>query len=416
MFRLRRYRVFLVFTAIVIGSLYYLATTRHLESTGASVQGLKNLSLKEKVTTQQAPTINNHFFEDKQDASISSTTISLPPTLPAYSSPPGEQLSPSTKIVGVDENSKQNPTQLDKQPVKDRLAKSADLNRVPYDDLWSHESEEPATPSLSPEPDEDPLELSRNEKFEKHAATPTSQGLHLASADYSKYVKPNKPAATTMNLSSKSILEPYGEVRSDGVTDVPKSTIHWKQQAGHFPVPSQSIISLPSGKPSAIPKIQHVFSDESANDRINRLQKLEDVKAAFLASWNGYKNKAWTQDELTPVSGSYRNPFCGWAATLVDSLDTLLIMGLKEEFEEATNAVKNIDFTISNRPDLPLFEVVIRYLGGLIAAYDLSSGTYRVLLEKAEELAEVLMGAFDTPNRMPMTEYFWKPYVCLAIL
>lgn len=416
MFRLRRYRVFLVFTAIVIGSLYYLATTRHFESTGASVQGLKNLSLKEKVTTQQPPNINNKFFEDKQDASIPSTTISLPPTIPAHRSPPGEQLTPSTDIVGVDENSKQNPMQPDKQPVKDRLAKSADLNRVPYDDLESHESEEPATPSLSPEPDEARLELSRNEKFEKHAATPTSQGLHLASADYSKYVKPDKPAATTMNLSSKSILEPYGEVRSDDVTDVPKSTIHWKQQAEHFSIPSQSIISLSSGKPSAIPKIQHAFSDESANDRINRLQKLEDVKAAFLASWNGYKNKAWTQDELTPVSGSYRNPFCGWAATLVDSLDTLWIMGLKEEFEEATNAVKNIDFTTSNRPDLPLFEVVIRYLGGLIAAYDLSSGTYRVLLEKAEELAEVLMGAFDTPNRMPMTEYFWKPYVCLAIL
>lgn len=416
MFRLRRYRVFLVFTAILIGSLYYLATTRHLESTGASVQGLKNLSPKEKVTTLQPPTISNHFFNDKPDASISSTTISLPPTIPASRSPPREQLSPSPEIVGVDENSKQNSMQPDKQPVKDRLAQSVDLNRVPYDDLESHESEELATPSLSPEPDEAPLELSRNEKFEKHAAAPTSQGLHLASAEYSKYIKPAKPAATTMKFPSKSVLEPYGEVRSVGVTDVPKSTIHWKQQTEHFPVPSQSIISLPSGKPSAIPKIQHAFSDESANDRISRLQKLEDVKAAFLASWNGYKNKAWTQDELTPVSGSYRNPFCGWAATLVDSLDTLWIMGLKEEFEEATNAVKNIDFTISNRPDLPLFEVVIRYLGGLIAAYDLSSGTYRVLLEKAEELAEVLMGAFDTPNRMPITEYFWKPYVCLAIL
>lgn len=416
MFRLRRYRVFLVFTTIVIGSLYYLTTTQHFESAGASVQGLKNLSLKEKVTTQQPPRINGHFLEDKQDASTSSTTISIPPTVPPYRYPPKEQLSPSTKTVTVNEYSKQEPMQLDKQPAKDRLANSAQLNRVLDDDLESHESEEPATPSLGPESDEAPLELSRNERLEKHAATPTSQGLDLASAGYSKYVKPDKPAATTMSPSLKSVLELDGEVRADGVTDVPESTIHWEQQAEHFPVPSRSIISLPSGSPIAMPKIQHTFSDESANDRINRLQKLEDVKTAFLASWNGYKNKAWTQDELTPVSGSYRNPFCGWAATLVDSLDTLWIMGLKEEFEEATNAVKNIDFTITDRPDLPLFEVVIRYLGGLIAAYDLSSGTYRVLLEKAEELAEVLMGAFDTPNRMPMTEYFWKPYVCLAIL
>lgn len=415
MFRLRRYRLFLGFTAIVIGGLYYLATTRDLESAGASVQGLKNLSLKEKATIQQPPAINDHFLEDKQDAPISSPTIPALPTVPAYHSPT-ERLSPSTKTIAVNENSKQNPLQSDKQSSKDRPAKSAELNRFPDDELENHKSEDPATPSSSPKPKDAPLELSKNKNSGKHAATPTSQGLDLASADYSKYAEPDKPAATTMNLSSESIPEPYGEGRTDGVTDVPKPTIHWKPQVEHFPVPSQSIISLPSGKPSAMPKIQHVFSDESANDRINRLQKLEDVKAAFLASWNGYKDKAWTQDELKPLSGSYRNPFCGWAATLVDSLDTLWIMGLKEEFEEATNAVKNIDFTMSNRPDLPLFEIVIRYLGGLIAAYDLSSGTYRVLLEQAEKLAEVLMGAFDTPNRMPMTEYLWKPYVCLSIL
>lgn len=408
MLRLRRYRVFLGFTAIVIGGLYYLATTRDLESAGASVHGLKTLSLKEKVATQQ-PTINNLFLKDKQDAQISSTTI------PAYHSPVAEQHHPSTETVAVNENSKQNPLQPDKQPFKDRPAKSAELNRLLDDDLEDHKSEKPATPSPSPAPHAGLLELSKIENSGKHAATPTSQGLVLASADYLEFAKPDKPAATTTNLSPKS-FEPYGEGRSHGVTDVPKPPIHWKPQVEHFPVPSQSIISLPSGKPSEIPKIQHVFNDESANDRINRLQKLEDVKAAFLASWNGYKSKAWTQDELTPVSGSYRNPFCGWAATLVDSLDTLWIMGLKEEFEEATNVVKSIDFTISNRPDLPLFEIVIRYLGGLIAAYDLSSGTYRVLLEKAEELAEVLMGAFDTPNRMPVTYYFWKPYVCLLML
>lgn len=415
MFRLRRYRVFLGFTAIVIGGLYYLATTRDLESAGASVQGLKKLSLKEKATTEDPITIHNHFLEDKHDASISSTTIPTS-TIPAYYSPVAEQISSSTKTVAVNENSKQNPLQPDKQPFKDTPVKLAELNRFPNNDLKNHKSEKPATPSPSPEPDDAPVELSKNENSGKHAATPTSQGLDLASADYLKYVKPDTPAVTTKNISSESIPEPHGEGRSDGVKDVPKLSVHWKPQAEHFPVPSQSIIVLPSGKPSAIPKIQHMFSDESANDRINRLQKLEDVKAAFLASWNGYKNKAWTQDELTPLSGSYRNPFCGWAATLVDSLDTLWIMGLKEEFEEATNVVKNIDFTISNRPDLPLFEVVIRYLGGLIAAHDLTSGTYRVLLEKAEELAEVLMGAFDTPNRMPMTEYLWKPYVCLSIL
>ena len=115
------------------------------------------------------------------------------------------------------------------------------------------------------------------------------------------------------------------------------------------------------------------------------------------------------QDELSPMSGKYRNPFNNWGATLVDSLDTLWMMDLQEEFEEAVEAVGKIDFTTSPRNDIPLFETVIRYLGGLVAAYDISGEKHKVLLDKAVELADILMGAFDTPNRMPMTYYLWKP-------
>jgi mannosyl-oligosaccharide alpha-1,2-mannosidase len=94
---------------------------------------------------------------------------------------------------------------------------------------------------------------------------------------------------------------------------------------------------------------------------------------------------------------------------MVDALDTLWIMGLTEEFEDAVKAVGGIDFTTSSRRDIPVFETVIRYLGGLISAYDVSEGRYDILLRKAVELANVLMGAFDTPNRMPQTYYNWRP-------
>ncbi|KAG9731021.1 seven-hairpin glycosidase, partial [Aureobasidium melanogenum] len=83
--------------------------------------------------------------------------------------------------------------------------------------------------------------------------------------------------------------------------------------------------------------------------------------------------------------------------------------GLKDEFDDAVKAVGEIDFTTSQRKDIPLFETTIRYLGGMLSAYDLSGGQYKVLLDKAVELAEVLMGAFDTPNRMPVTFYRWMP-------
>lgn len=187
------------------------------------------------------------------------------------------------------------------------------------------------------------------------------------------------------------------------------STIHWEKQTEHFPVPTGEIIQLPSGRPLSIPKIQHVFKDETTDAKITREKRQLKVKEEFQRAWNGYKKHAWLHDELSPVSGKFRDPFCGWAATLVDTLDTLWIMGLKSEFEEAARAVDLIDFTTSPRSDIPLFETTIRYLGGLLAAYDVSDGQYKNLLTKAVELAEILMGAFDTPNRMPVLYYRWRP-------
>lgn len=114
-------------------------------------------------------------------------------------------------------------------------------------------------------------------------------------------------------------------------------------------------------------------------------------------------------DEVKPLSKEFEDPFNGWGATLVDSIDTLWIMQLKDEFSEALDLIKNIDFKTSLRADIPMFETTIRYLGGLLGAYDISGHRYSVLLEKAEELAEVLIGAFDTPNRMPHLYYRWAP-------
>ncbi|KAF1843812.1 glycoside hydrolase family 47 protein [Cucurbitaria berberidis CBS 394.84] len=186
--------------------------------------------------------------------------------------------------------------------------------------------------------------------------------------------------------------------------------IHWTKLPEHFPVPSKSLIKLPSGKPKPMPKIQFKFKPEDAATKADRLSKLDSIRGVFKKSWSGYRKHAWLHDELRPVSGNYRDPFANWGATLVDALDTLWIMGLKDEFEEAAKAVDSIDFsTTASRADIPLFETTIRYLGGLVAAYDLSGKKYKNLLDKAVELAEILISAFDTPNRMPETYYYWRP-------
>ncbi|KAK1590201.1 family 47 glycosyl hydrolase [Colletotrichum navitas] len=191
------------------------------------------------------------------------------------------------------------------------------------------------------------------------------------------------------------------------------SQIHWHKVSEHFPVPTDEIIRLPTGKPKDIPKVQYAFKPESDSAKEKRESRLALIKAEMERSWAGYRKFAWMHDELSPVSGRFRDPFCGWAATLVDGLDTLWIMGMKEEFDAAAKAVKDIDFTYSpTRRDIPVFETIIRYLGGLLAAYDVSGGKegdYKLLLDKAVELAEILMGVFDTPNRMPILYYNWQP-------
>ncbi|CAG7959801.1 unnamed protein product, partial [Penicillium nalgiovense] len=186
-------------------------------------------------------------------------------------------------------------------------------------------------------------------------------------------------------------------------------TAKWRKFPERFPVPAEEVIKLPKEQPKATPKLQAKFKDESSSDKQERLQRLSVIKAEFTHAWKSYKEIAMGHDEVKPLSKELEDPFNGWGATLVDSIDTLWIMQLKDEFSEALDVIKNIDFKTSLRADIPMFETTIRYLGGLLGAYDISGHRYPVLLEKAEELAEVLIGAFDTPNRMPHLYYRWAP-------
>lgn len=179
---------------------------------------------------------------------------------------------------------------------------------------------------------------------------------------------------------------PPGRLDADYKAILPTTTaIHWTYHPEHFPVPTESIIELPSGTPIKIPKIQYEFKSESAEAKAAREKKRDIIKYQASRAWAGYKKYAWMHDELSPVSGNFKDPFCGWAATLVDSLDTLWIMDMIPEFEEAVEAVRLIDFTTSQRSEIPMFETTIRYLGGLLAAYDISGAKYKVLLDKAGE-------------------------------
>jgi mannosyl-oligosaccharide alpha-1,2-mannosidase len=82
----------------------------------------------------------------------------------------------------------------------------------------------------------------------------------------------------------------------------------------------------------------------------------------------------------------------------------MLIMGFQDEFDEAVQAIEGINYnrTVNSVP-ISVFETIIRHLGGLLSAYELSG--HEILLTKAEELGQVLMPAFDTPYDLP--HHWW---------
>uniref|UniRef100_A0A671REF4 alpha-1,2-Mannosidase n=1 Tax=Sinocyclocheilus anshuiensis TaxID=1608454 RepID=A0A671REF4_9TELE len=118
-------------------------------------------------------------------------------------------------------------------------------------------------------------------------------------------------------------------------------------------------------------------------------------------AWDNYKRYAWGKNELRPLTrnGHTGNMFGGLrGASIVDSLDTLYIMGLMEEYEEAKEWIQN-NLDLNSNGEASLFEVNIRYVGGLLSAYYLTGA--EIFKQKVMELGEKLLPAFNTPTGIP---------------
>ncbi|KAF9584649.1 hypothetical protein BGW38_005735 [Lunasporangiospora selenospora] len=157
------------------------------------------------------------------------------------------------------------------------------------------------------------------------------------------------------------------------------------------------------GARSSLSKIQFDFPPETPTEKVAREERQEAVRVEFLHAWNGYRTHAWGHDEVLPISGRYSDAFNGWGVTLIDSLDTMVIMGLNQEFDEAVQWIKECSSFVRNpRDQYSFFETVIRYLGGLLSAYDLTGEA--ILLTKAQELGGYLMNAFQF-GRFPIASF-----------
>jgi mannosidase alpha-like ER degradation enhancer 2 len=123
------------------------------------------------------------------------------------------------------------------------------------------------------------------------------------------------------------------------------------------------------------------------------------VREEFLHARSAYRQYAWGHDALRPLSREPRDWYGqSLLMTPVDALDTLVLMGLKQQAQETRELIAS---TLSFDRDVEVkhFQTVIRLLGGLLSSYQLT-GDAR-LLELADELGTRLLPAFDSPTGLP---------------
>nr|XP_022323274.1 endoplasmic reticulum mannosyl-oligosaccharide 1,2-alpha-mannosidase-like isoform X3 [Crassostrea virginica] len=129
-------------------------------------------------------------------------------------------------------------------------------------------------------------------------------------------------------------------------------------------------------------------------------EKQKAVQDAFKFAWKYYKQYAWGHDEYHPISKSHSEWF-GVGLTIVDSIDTAIIMGLKDEYLDAREWVDK-SLTFDKDKDVNLFEITIRALGGLLSAYHLTND--EVFKNKAKDLGDRLLPCFKSPSNVPFSD------------
>ncbi|KAI6174465.1 Alpha-1,2-Mannosidase [Aphelenchoides besseyi] len=153
--------------------------------------------------------------------------------------------------------------------------------------------------------------------------------------------------------------------------------------------------------------------------KVNKSKLKTQAHEMFMHAYRGYMSHAFPADELMPIScqprirgitpsrGDVDDSLGNFSLTLVDSLDTLVVVGEYEEFERAVHAVVqrvkfDADFVVS------VFETNIRMVGGHLLSRlvkeklpDRLQWYDDQLLKMAADIADRLLPAFNTTSGLP---------------
>jgi len=143
--------------------------------------------------------------------------------------------------------------------------------------------------------------------------------------------------------------------------------------------------------------IHNGYQLQHTNFSNDQLKVIEEMKH----SWLAYRKYAWGNDHLKPISRTYHNWF-GLGLTAIDSIDTLVLMGLKDYVDEIVDwSTKSLDF--DKDVNVNCFETTIRVLGGLLSAYHLTG--YPVFKEKALDIGDRLYYCYkSSSSKVPFSD------------
>ncbi|XP_060809884.1 ER degradation-enhancing alpha-mannosidase-like protein 3 [Amyelois transitella] len=165
--------------------------------------------------------------------------------------------------------------------------------------------------------------------------------------------------------------------------------------------------------------------EESTASRMTTVERFnlrEEARKMFYHAYDAYMNNAYPADELMPLSckgrwkgitpsrGDMDDTLGNFSLTLVDSLDTLAVMGDFSEFSRAMQLVIK-DVTFDHDIVVSVFETNIRVIGGLLSAHVIATSLQPEvpvlqwyageLLAMAEDLGKRLLPAFNTSTGIP---------------
>ncbi|XP_030640038.1 ER degradation-enhancing alpha-mannosidase-like protein 3 isoform X2 [Chanos chanos] len=162
------------------------------------------------------------------------------------------------------------------------------------------------------------------------------------------------------------------------------------------------------------------LSDAMSRDERHKLR--DQVVEMFDHAYQNYMEHAYPADELMPLTcrgrvrgqepsrGDVDDALGKFSLTLIDTLDTLVLLNKTAEFEAAVRKVLS-DVRLDNDIVVSVFETNIRVLGGLLGGHSMAvmlkdSGRHMLwyrdeLLQMAKDLGLRLLPAFNTSSGLP---------------